>query len=111
MKCYWQPHPNLWRNGGVELTTASNGRGIVMSDAPNKIWLEYTPHEQHLHLTDEFVWTGHLTEYVRSDHYDRVIATLIDCAEQLDDDDPDVRCMDNIVADKAHKLIAELRGE
>ena len=38
-----------------------------MSDAPEKIWLEYSEWEQHLHITDELAWTGYLTEYVRAD--------------------------------------------
>jgi hypothetical protein len=41
-------------------------------------------------------------------YHDRLREALISCAEQLDDDDPDSRCMDNIVSDKAHKLLAEL---
>ena len=46
-------------------------------------------------------------DVVRADRYDRLREALISCAEQLDDD-PDSRCMDNIVSDKAHKLLAEL---
>lgn len=46
------------------------------SEAPKKIWLEYTPDEQHLHLTDELVWTGYLTEYVKADYYGRLVEAL-----------------------------------
>lgn len=53
------------------------------AETPKKIWLEYSPDEQHLHLTDELVWTGCLTEYVRGDYHHRLREALDKAHHQM----------------------------